>query len=296
MDNNQNNNDMQKQIDNIFNEISNSNESNITTVNTNIPSSMPTNNTQSFGVEPPKKKSKVGLVILILGLLLVAVSVFFLFIKPNLGKNTDKGTANNKGTTEKTKIEKGEVKFTVKLYDKEFNIYDSYAATLESILNNYTLYYRMKSDDLTLTSDNLDDYLKLKKDDECVYCNSVILLRKGETKINGNNNLISINGIKNKEDDTLRDYNLDSVRYPALSTVLEKPEIEINGLKFIPEKTTKEEIIKVFGDNYKESDTGGSFWYRDYNNTGFNIHFHYSDDNNNIIRSISITKTVKIGG
>ena len=65
----------------------------------------------------------------------------------------------------------------------------------------------MKSDDLTLTSENLDAYLKLKKDDECVYCNSVILLRKGETTINGNNNLISINGIKNKEDDTLRDYN-----------------------------------------------------------------------------------------
>ena len=103
MDNNQNNNDMQKQIDNIFNEISNSNESNITTVNTNIPSSMPTNNTQSFGVEPPKKKSKVGLVILILGLLLVAVSVFFLFIKPNLGKDTDKGTTNKNSKTEKNK-------------------------------------------------------------------------------------------------------------------------------------------------------------------------------------------------
>jgi len=303
MDNNQNSEEMQKNIDNIFNEVSNLENNNINSGNNTNINQTSVNSNYAFGAAPIKKKKNIGIIILILGLLILAASVFFLFLKPSTDKDTKNDSNNtptdnnsNSSTKEERKENEKEA-FKIKLYGKEINIYTSFASTIKSATDNFTLYYRNKdidsTKDFTVTQKELEDYLAIDK--SCNTCANAIILHQGTNGISQNNSLLSIKGdaLTNKKAYTLSDLKVFRVEYPLEVGVNEKPEIDINGFKFNSGKTTKEDVINFFGSTIEENSAGRGFGYVDYNKSGFNLSFWYASDNNSVIEKMTIDQKLK---
>ena len=246
------------------------------------------------------KKSKKSLIIvlIVLSILIIGVVLFLYFNN----KNNNQNIINSQGNSQKSEsIQIDELLFTVELYDKKINFYESYAATIKDALKNFTLYYRLTSKapeydgnafkDYTLTLDNVDEFLNHSYE----ACNIVYILTDGSNEINGDNNLISIEASSyttsnDKNEKLLKNLKLESFKYPALNSVKNIPKIKINDFEVMSGVTTRNEIIEKLGDDYTKSSSGDMFTYRGYNDSNYNLHFHSMLNSNDIISSVNITR------
>lgn len=254
-----------------------------------------------YSAEPPKKKSKVGLIIIIAVIALLAIFGgigFFVYSSFKAANDTTTDIENTaKEEAEKEAKEQEEydnAKIEISYGDTKFTIHRTFADTVKSIVKNggtldtYEDYFSGK---ITVDSKNVDDYLDLEHTGDINHTKSDVA--NGILYINNSSALISVYGtddtlhpdLDDDEEIKLKHINLDFVSFSFAKTS-ETP-LKIDDKTIYLNKTTRSEMQKLFPDNQCD-DLKDSNYYN-YNGYGITIDSK-TKDADSPIESIDISR------
>ncbi|MBO4855741.1 hypothetical protein J5500_05070 [Candidatus Saccharibacteria bacterium] len=209
----------------------------------------------------PPKKTKIGLIIGIIAVLLIAIIAVILVVLFNNNKKTDDSKKEDESSQETDQKNETKDEIAVKINGKSVTISRNFLKTVKSFINaGYIVNYTPSSEDLVtqdITSKNIDTIFG---DEVAIYTTLSVDIE--ENKDDEENNIASIAGYYAKyefsgdEEEKVKVADLDT-----FYVYLQPAALTLNNKKLDATTATAEDIQATFGkyDNYDSEDDAYSF-------------------------------------